>query len=430
MRLLHANDSVGQHAESWYNATAKHQQYPQLNASIDTDVCVIGGGYTGLGAALQLAQAGVNVVVLEAHRVGWGASGRNGGQLGTGFNMHQDTLEKHLGKPQAMQLWQFCEDAKTNIQTICQQYNIDIEYAPGVVTALHRKRFVAEHHAYCNKLRDEYGYEKIQTLDKVELEAHVNSPRYFGGSIDTGAGHIHPLKLAQGLAKAVSEAGASIYELSQVNSIDYQSGNITTTNAKLNAKHIILACNGYIDELDPTFSKRVFPINNFMLATEPLGERAAQLLPSNSAVADSKFVVNYYRLSKDGRLLFGGGENYGYRFPSDMARTVRRAMLGVFPQLHDCKIDYTWGGTLAITANRLPVIRQVNERCIAAGGYSGHGVALSSMVGRAMGNAILGDSSTLELLENLPNRPFPGGPKLRPALQAMAMTAAKTLDFF
>lgn len=430
MHLLHANDSAGQHAESWYNATSEHQQYPQLQSSIDTEVCVIGGGYTGLGAALQLARSGVKVVVLEAHRVGWGASGRNGGQLGTGLNLHQDTLEKQLGIAQAKHLWQFCEDAKTNIQSICQQYDIDIEYTPGVVTALHRKRFVAAHHAYCNKLRDEYGYDQIHTLDQSELEARVCSHRYFGGSVDNGAGHIHPLKLAQGLAKAAASAGASLFELSQVNNIDYATGDISTRHAKINAKHIILACNGYIDELDPTFSRRVFPINNFMLATAPLGERAAEILPFNDAVADSKFVVNYYRLSKDGRLLFGGGENYGYRFPSDMARTVRRAMLSVFPQLHDCKIDYTWGGTLAITANRLPVIRRLNDRCLAAGGYSGHGVALSSMVGQAMANAILGDSSTLKLLENLPNRPFPGGPRLRPALQTMAMTAAKTLDFF
>ena len=430
MRLLHANDSVGQHAESWYNATTEQQQYPQLQSSIDTDVCVIGGGYTGLGAALHLAKAGVDVVVLEAHRVGWGASGRNGGQLGTGFNMQQDALEKHLGKPHAHKLWQFCEDAKTNIHSICQQYDINIDYVPGIVHALHRKRFVEEHHAYCNKLRDEYGYDPIQALNKSELEEYVSSQRYFGGSIDHGAGHIHPLKLAQGLAKAAHDSGASIFELSQVNSIDYKTGTIDTGKAKINAKHIVLACNGYIDELDAEFSRRVFPINNFMLATEPLGDRALELLPFNNAVADSKFVVNYYRLSKDGRLLFGGGENYGYRFPADMGRTVRRAMLSVFPQLHDCKIDYTWGGTLAITPRRLPVVQRINERCFAAGGYSGHGVAMSSMVGRAMGDAILGNSSTLKMLEALPNQPFPGGPKIRPALQAMAMTAAKTLDFF
>ncbi len=428
MQLLHANDAPGQHAPSWYASTSEHPQFPELKSAIDTEVCIIGGGYTGLSTALHLAKAGLSTVVLEAHRVGWGASGRNGGQLGTGFNMMQDALEAQLGKPTAIRLWQFCEDAKKNIHTLCQENNIDIEFTPGIVYALHRKRFVTQHHAYCNKLRDDYAYEPLQTLDQAQLREHVSSDRYYGGSVDHGAGHVHPLKLAQGLAKIAHKRGASIHELSQVISIDYKRGKISTERTTVTAKHIVLACNGYLDGLEPKFSRRVFPINNFMIATEPLGDRAQSLLPFNEAVADSRFVVNYYRLSQDGRLLFGGGENYGYRFPRDIRRTVRPAMLKIFPQLADARIDYAWGGTLAITPKRVPALLRINERTLAAGGYSGHGVALSNMYGRAMAEAILGDEQALKLLKNLPTPAFPGGSRVRPALQTLAMTAARTLD--
>ncbi len=430
MQLLHANDKLGQHAPSWYSATTEHKQYPKLKSAIDTEVCIIGGGYTGLSAAMQLAKAGIDTVVLEAHRVGWGASGRNGGQLGTGFNMTQDVLETRLGKPTAIKLWQFCEEAKQNIHRLCQQNNIDIEYKPGIVYALHRKRFVSDHHDYCNKLRDDYAYEPLQTLDKAQLEERVGSHRYYGGSVDRGAGHVHPLKLAQGLAKVAHEHGAAIHEVSQVKNIDYKVGKIKTEHAVVSAKHIILACNGYLDDLDPQFSRRVFPINNFMIATEPLGDHAHKLLPFDEAVADSKFVVNYYRLSQDGRLLFGGGENYGYRFPRDISSTVRSAMLNVFPQLHDSRIDFAWGGTLAITPKRVPAILRINDRTLAAGGYSGHGLALSCLYGKAMADAILGDQHHITLLKNLPISTFPGGPTVRPILQTLAMTGARTLDLF
>ncbi len=428
MRLLHSNDSPGVHAPSWYKATSSHNEYPSLSSSVDTDVCVIGGGYTGIGAALHLAKSGVDVVLLEAHRVGWGASGRNGGQLGSGFNLSQVDLEAQLGIPAAKQLWQFCEDAKQNIRTICDEYSIDIEYRPGIVSAMHRKRFVKEHHQYCNKLRDDYQYDQIEILSKTELETRVNSKHYFGGSIDHGAGHVHPLKLAQGLAKAATHHGVKIHELSQVQKIDYHAGYAQTDKHRVNAKHFVLACNGYIDELDPVFARSVFPINNFMVATEPLGELANTLLPFNDAVADSRFVVNYFRLSSDGRMLFGGGENYGYRFPKDIAKEVQRPMLKIFPQLRGCNIEHAWGGTLAITPKRLPVIRKIHPRAYAAGGYSGHGVALSSMCGKAIAEAILGDPSRQDLLQSLPNRAFPGGPTLRPVLQSLAMTAARLLD--
>lgn len=430
MQLLHANDTLGQHAPSWYAATSEHTHYPELKSAIETDVCIIGGGYTGLSTALHLSKAGINTVVLEAHRVGWGASGRNGGQLGTGFNMMQDVIEAKFGKPTAIKLWQICEDAKKTILELCQQNQIDIEYTPGIVYALHRKRFVAQHHAYCNKLRDEYAYEPLQTLGREQLQDRVGSNRYYGGSVDHGAGHVHPLKLAHGLANIAHSHGASIHELSQVEKIDYKTGRINTGRATVTAKHIILACNGYLDGLDPKFSRRVFPINNFMVATEPLGDRAHSLLPFNEAVADSRYVVNYYRLSHDGRLLFGGGENYGYRFPRDISKTVRPAMLRIFPQLADARIDYAWGGTLAITPKRVPAILRINERTLAAGGYSGHGVALSCMYGKAMAEAFLGDEQKLKLLKNLPTPVFPGGSRIRPALQTLAMTTARTLDFF
>ncbi|MFK7859876.1 MAG: NAD(P)/FAD-dependent oxidoreductase [Granulosicoccus sp.] len=399
---------------------------------MSTDVCIIGAGFTGLSAAVELGKHSINCVVLDAHRIGWGASGRNGGQLGTGFNMDQVTLASLMGESLARSLWDISEQAKQWVLDTCKQNGHDIEFQRGIVHALHRERFVKPAHEYCTYLQTHYGYESLQPLDAKTIREHVNSDNYHGGTMDHGAGHIHSLKLAVALADVAESNGANIYECSEATRIQkatpYTDQRVVTPMGSVSCQHVILATNGYIDDLHDDVSKRLMPINNFIVVTEPLGNMASELLPRNDAIADSRFVVNYYRRVAGDRLLFGGGENYSYDFPDPIAPLVRRAMLGVFPQLQDTAIDYAWGGTLAITRNRLPYLAQIAPRQFTAGGYSGHGVALACIYGKALADHIAGDSALFDVLSQLPNTAFPGNSRSRPLLLAMAMTGYSWLD--
>ncbi len=433
MKLLHANDFAGKHAPSWYHATSNAPTYPTLTEDISCDVCVIGAGYTGLSTALHLKKQGMSVVLLDAHRVAWGASGRNGGQLGSGFSLDQFELERQYGVAHAHALWQLSERAKRTFHNLCEDHKIDAQYKPGIIAAKHRLRFVGDEHRYCDMMAKKYNYPHYQALTKAQLQELVDSPGYHGGIIDNGAGHIHPLELGIGLAKAASELGVSVYEMSKVVAIKRKKRTepiVRTTKASVRAGNIVMACNGYLDGLEPAVQKRVMPINNFMIATEPLGARGASLLPQDHAVYDSRFVVNYFRLSSSKRLLFGGGETYGYRFPKDITSLVRKPMLEVFPQLHDVRIDYAWGGTLAITRSRLPYVRKVKAHLYAASGYSGHGVALSLEAGRVIAKAIGGDTSELDVLKTLVCRRFLGGTSTRALLLKGAMSWYALKDKF
>jgi len=434
MKLLYTNDQPGVHAPSWYHDTCPTTQRPRLEHNLDTDVCIIGAGFTGLAAALELGKQGIDCIVLEAHRVGWGASGRNGGQLGTGFNMDQQSLESLVGKPDAHALWDIAEQAKQWILDTCQKHNADIEYTPGIVSAMHRKRFVQPLHEYCRYLQEHYDYAAIQTLDKQSLADRINSDNYHGGAIDHGAGHIHPLKLSCALARAAESYGVAVLERSEALRIHTRPGTVSqrvvTACGSVSCRRVILATNGYVDTLDGQLNTRLMPINNFIAVTEPLGELATRLLPHDDAVADSRFVVNYYRRVQNDRLLFGGGENYSYRFPESIDAIVRKAMLGVFPQLSDVTLDYAWGGTLAITRNRLPYLNEIRPQRFAAGGYSGHGVALACIYGKALADHLAGDSQHYDVLSQLPNRSFPGGVHSRPPLLAIAMSGYSLLDRF
>jgi len=436
MKLLFVNDQKGQHAPSLYAAITDTPPYGSLSNQITADVCIIGAGYTGLSAAVHCARQGYSVVVLDAHRVGWGASGRNGGQLGSGFNMEQPEIEKHLGHARAQSLWRVAENAKRTIHQLSNDHNFDIEYQPGIICAYHRPQYVNAAHQYCDTLSKKYQYDQLETLSKQQLSILLDSPAYHGGVLDHGAGHINPLKLAYGLAKAATKLGTKIYEQSQVLSIESKdniNSLMTTATGSVNATHVVLACNGYLgglnsDGLSATVQQRVMPINNFIVATEPLGDLATALLPKRHAVFDSRFVVNYFRITQDNRLLFGGGETYGYQFPSDIRRVVSKPLLKVFPQLNGIHFDYAWGGTLAITRSRLPFVSKLNNTTYTAGGYSGHGVALAVESGKAIAKAIDGDTSSFDVLKDLPCARFPGGSLTRQVLLAGAMTWYSMLD--
>ncbi len=411
----------GGHVDSYYAATAVDApRCPALAGEIGCDVCVVGGGFTGLSTALHLAERGYDVVLVEAERLGWGASGRNGGQLGSGQRKDVMELERSLGPQTARTLWQLAEEAKALVKARIRDHGIACDLKPGVLTVAHKPAHAEHLTRYAECLRTRYAYEPVRPVSRAELGEMLGTRIYHGGKLDMGAAHLHPLNYALGLARAAAQAGARLFEHSRVRRFEHrpQGNRVMLPGGTVKARFTVLACNGYLGGLEPRIGARFMPINNFMLATEPLGEgRARELIRDDVAVVDTKFVVDYFRLSADRRLLFGGGENYTHRFPRDIKGFVRRYLLRVYPQLADARIDYAWGGTLAITLTRLPSFGRLERDVYYMQGFSGHGVALTTLAGKLVAEAIAGTAERFDVFAGLPQRPFPGGVLLRwPAL--------------
>jgi gamma-glutamylputrescine oxidase len=422
MNLLYANDAMGKYPHSWYAATSDIDAVrAPLSGEVTADVCVIGAGYTGLSAALHLASAGRKVIVLEAQRVGFGASGRNGGQLGSGQRVEQRSLEQMMGVTSARYLWELGQEAKNLVKSLISKYQIECNLRPGIAWTAETKTDVDDLYRYAEHMQRNYNYH-YDILSSNSFHEICPSPAYKGGIIDWDAGHLHPLRFAIGLAHATETAGGIIHERSAV--LDVTEGNLTTIcteDGVITANHVIYACNGYLGGLKKSISSYVMPINNFIAATAPLGPDTVNVLTRDIAVSDSRFVVNYFRLSHDGRLLFGGGETYGYRFPTNIESTVRKPMCQIFPQLRDTAIDFVWGGTLAITMNRLPHIARVGLNALSASGYSGHGIGTATHAGKLMADAVIGESEGFDSMAAIPKISFPGGRALRSPLLALAM---------
>ncbi|RMF98209.1 MAG: FAD-binding oxidoreductase [Gammaproteobacteria bacterium] len=399
---------------SWYTATARGLVAPEpLQESLHADVCVIGGGYTGLSAALHLRRQGAEVVLLEARRAGWGASGRNGGQIGSGQRREESELEHLVGQQAARELWQLAEDAKTLVRELVARYRIACDLAEGQLIVAAKPQHALELARRAERLAAVYGYERMRFLDRGELRQRLATDAYHGGILDRGAMHLHPLNYALGLARACREAGVRLCEGSPA--LGYtrsRPARVETPQGEVRADELVLACNGYLQRLEPRLAGYIMPLNNFIVATEPLADPAA-LIAGNVCVHDTRFVVNYFRLSPDGRLLFGGGENYRRRFPRDIAAFVRPVMLEIFPQLARSRIDYAWGGTLAITLNRLPQLGRLEPNLWYAQGFSGHGVSIGTLAGQLLAEAIAGRRQRFDRLATLPARRFPGGTLLR-----------------
>ena len=407
---------------SYYTATVNDDRpRPALTESLTADVCIIGAGFTGMSAALHLAEKGFSVVVCEEKRIGWGASGRNGGQLHSGQRRDQHWLEAHVGKTEARVFWDMAEEAKAIVKERIERHSIDCDWADGLIHAVHKKAWLGDEHRDAEWLAREYGYDAITLMNRDELAHAIGTDVYFGGYRDAGAGHLHPLNFVLGMARAAEAAGVRIFEGTRVTDIGHgQPATVKTAKGEVRAAHVVLAANGYLEGLEPATEARVLPINNYILATEPLGERDP--IPGDEAVADSRFVVHYWRMSPDRRLIFGGGETYARNYPADVAGFVRRHMAKIYPQFANVRVDHAWGGTLAITASRMPYFRRPRSGLYVACGFSGHGVAIANLAGRLIGEAVAGDASRFDMFAQLPMMPFPGGKWLRTPIQALAMT--------
>jgi gamma-glutamylputrescine oxidase len=406
------------HVDSWYAASANGSlQFPSLSGTARADVCIIGGGYTGLSSAIHLRRRGYSVVLLEANRVGWGASGRNGGHVGTGQRAGQDTLEALVGTERARALWDLGLEA---VQTVCDlvdDFAIDCELKEGNLHVASCAGDARELEAEAAHLQSQYGYAQASYISADELPELTSAQGFHGALLDRGARHLHPLNYALGLAEAAAQLGATLHEGSRVTGYRETGSDgveVHTGAGSVQAKFLVLACNGYLDRLEPRTAGRIMPINNYMVATEPLDEATARrLIRDDTSMSDTRFVINYWKLSADKRLLFGGGESYSRRFPADIRGFVRPHMLRIYPELRDTRIDYGWGGTLAITMNRMPDFGRLSPTVYYAHGYSGHGVPIATLAGKLLAEAIAGQAERFDVMAGVPSPRFPGGTLLR-----------------
>lgn len=401
---------------SYYAATAVGMhEHPRLEETLRADVCVIGGGFTGLSAALNLAERGFDVVLLEAERIGFGASGRNGGLIGSGQRKDVIEMEQLFGFARSREFWNFAEAAKADIRDRVLQHGIDCDLQDGQLLGVHKKRYLGMAAETAKVLAERYDYPHARALGRDETRELVATDSFLESMYDEQAMVIHPLNYALGLARAARTAGVRIFEASRV--LRYTRSDpvtVTTATGQVEASFVVLACNGYLGRLEPRVAGKIMPINNFVIATEPLGEsRADALIAGRFGVHDTRFVVNYFRLSQDQRLIFGGGENYRAGFPRDIAAFVRPNLLTLFPQLADVAIDYAWGGTLSVTVQRLPHLGRLPPNLFFAQGYSGHGISIANFAGKIIAEAIGGTAERFDIFSSLPARTFPGGTLLR-----------------
>ncbi|ESZ30389.1 FAD-binding oxidoreductase [Mesorhizobium sp. L2C084A000] len=408
---------------SWYEDTAgPRPEYPGLDGDRACDVVIVGGGFTGLSAAAHLAKAGTNVVLIDAYRFGDGASGRNGGQLGTGQRAWAEDLEAEYGLARAKALFGLAEEAKAHLLEFTAANQIDIDYMPGQLSVAHKPRYVDDYKAHAEIMASRFSYPHISFMDARETAERLGSTAYFGGTRDTGTGHIHPMKLVIGTARVAALAGAQLFEGTPSTGIMSSGGKVkvSTPRGTVTAQKCLIAVNAYGGALEPVSAAHIMPIGSFIGATVPLGADS-NVLPGGEAVDDSRFVVRYFRRSKDGRLLFGGREVYGVNDPKDIHIHIRRQIAELYPALGDVEITHGWGGYVGITVPRKPFVREVMPNVISAGGYSGHGVMLSNYFGKLYAETVAGNRDRLKLIEDLKIPPFPGGRRFRTPLLFLAL---------
>ena len=419
------------HPDTYYTATAVGmREHASLAGAERADVCVIGGGFTGISAALNLAEQGFDVVLLEAERIGFGASGRCGGLVGSGQRKDVIETEEAFGFERSRQLWDFAELAKNEIRQRVVKHKIPCDLQDGQLVGVHKKRYQGWPQELSDALAERYNYPFCRSLDARQTRERVATDGFLEALYDSQALALHPLNYTLGIANAATDAGVRIYERSRVTHYSRTDPAVVeTSQGSVKANFVVLACNGYLDKLERRVASKIMPINNFMIATERLGEqRASELINGRFGIHDTRFVVDYFRLSEDHRLLFGGGENYRREFPADISKLVRPYMLKLFPQLDDVRINYAWGGTLSVTVNRLPHFGRLRPNVFFAQGYSGHGISTANFAGKVIAEAIGGTATRFDVFAGLPTHMFPGGTLLRYPGMVLAMFYYSLID--
>ncbi|BEU05232.1 oxidoreductase [Agarivorans sp. OAG1] len=410
-----------QHTSSYYAASTNNQrEFPQLNQDIRCDVCIIGAGFSGLSSALHLAEKGFHVVVLESAKVGFGATGRNGGQVVNSYSRDVDVIEQRYDKNTAQALNEMIFEGGEIIRSRIAQYNIECDYqAGGVFAANNPKQFKGLREQKANWER--FGNHQLQLLDKAELEQIVGTTAYQGGLLDMQGGHIHPLNLALGEAEAVLGLGGEIYEQSAV--LSYQAGEpvkVTTEHGSVTANYLLFAGNAYLGELEPKLSDKAIRCGTQVIATEPLSdELCQQLLPKNYCVEDCNYLLDYYRLTADKRLLFGGGVVYGAKPLASIEKQIRPKFEALFPQLKGTAIDYAWTGNFLLTYSRMPQFGRLDGNIYYLQGYSGHGLTCTHLAGKLLAEVLSDQAQRFDVFASLNHYRFPGGRHLQVPFTAL-----------
>lgn len=406
---------------SYYAASANPvPPRPALEESVEADVCVIGAGYTGLSSALFLLEQGFSVVVLEAARVGFGASGRNGGQIVNSYSRDIDVIEKSVGAREAQLLGHMAFEGASIIRERVARYGIDCDLKDGgIFAALTSKQM--GHLQSQQRLWERYGNTQLRLLDQHAIRDAVACEHYIGGLLDMSGGHIHPLNLALGEATAIESLGGRIFEQSAALRIERGAEPVVhTARGQVRAKFVIVAGNAYLGNLVPELAAKSMPCGTQVIATEPLdAQLASSLLPQDYCVEDCNYLLDYYRLSADKRLIFGGGVVYGARDPANIETIIRPKMLKAFPQLKNVKIDYAWTGNFLLTLSRLPQVGRLGDNIYYSQGCSGHGVTYTHLAGKVLAQALRGQAERFDAFAGLPHYPFPGGQLLRTPLTAL-----------
>jgi gamma-glutamylputrescine oxidase len=418
-------------ADSWYEATARRPDAePALAGDIEADVCVVGAGLSGGSTAMHLAERGYKVVLLEAERVGYGASGRSGGQIIPGYSCGMAKLAAQLGPADARRLWDFSVEGVELTRDLIERNRIDCDLAWGHMHVAIKPRQRDELKEWQREQEDDYGYRKLRFVERAEVGGWVASKRYIAGLHDSGAGHLHPLRYTIGIGQAAIATGVRLYEGSPVTRIEHgPTATVHTAKGRVRAKFVALCANvGHVN-LSRRLASKLIGVASYVVATKPLGAaRANALLKDNIAVADLNWIIDYYRLSSDHRLLFGGRVSYSGLDPLGTERATRLRMLNVFPQLADTEIDYAWGGMIDISMSRAPDFGRLEPNVYYLQGYSGHGMVLTTIAGKILADTIAGQAERFDVFARLKHRDFPGGKLLRRPSLVMAMTWFRLRD--
>jgi gamma-glutamylputrescine oxidase len=398
------------------------------------DVCVVGGGISGISAALHLAERGLSVALLEAKHVGYGGSGRSGGQSIMGYACEQSTLEQAVGAADARRMWDISIEGLKLQRDLIERHAIDCHYVPGHMILGMKRRHDEALRAEVEHLQSAYDYHSIRLVGREELRTLIASERYSSALFDSNGGHLHPYRYTLGLARAAASAGVEIFENSWVTRLDVAQSAaadnvVHTARGTLRARHLVIAGGALLGQLVPALARKLMDIGTYMAATEPLGEeRARALITNNSAAADMNWILDYFRLSSDHRLLFGGRVSYSGVEGFDSARILRKRIGNVFPQLAGVRIDYAWGGYLDITMNRAPHFGRLGPNAYFLQGLSGHGMVISGMAGKLVSEVIGGTAERFDMYTRIAHRDFPGGPLFRRPTLVLAMLWFRMLD--